>query len=42
MTTAISVNNLGKSFGKTRALDGLSFNVDRGDVYGFLGAHGAG
>ena len=42
MTTAISVNNLGKSFGKTRALDGLSFNVDRGDVYGFLGPNGAG
>jgi ABC-2 type transport system ATP-binding protein len=38
----IRVENLQKSYGKVRALDGLSLEVERGTVYGFLGPNGAG
>lgn len=38
----IEVEGLEKSFGNFRAVDGLSFNVLQGDVYGFLGQNGAG
>jgi ABC-2 type transport system ATP-binding protein len=38
----IAVENLRKSFGKTRAVDGLSFTVEPGRVVGFLGPNGAG
>ena len=39
---AISVQNLHRSFGKLKAVDGVSFNVPRGSVCGFIGANGAG
>src|ERR687895_1538691 len=42
MTTAISVSGLVKTFGQTRALDGLDLSVDTGEVHGFLGPNGAG
>jgi ABC-2 type transport system ATP-binding protein len=42
MTTAISVSGLVKSFGRTRALDGLDLSVRTGEVHGFLGPNGAG
>jgi len=42
MTDAIHVSNLVKSFGKTRALDGLDLSVAEGEVHGFLGPNGAG
>ncbi len=42
MTDAIRVSNLVKSFGKTRALDGLDLSVKAGEVHGFLGPNGAG
>jgi ABC-2 type transport system ATP-binding protein len=42
MTTAISVSGLVKSFGPTRALDGLELSVETGEVHGFLGPNGAG
>ncbi|MDV6014679.1 ABC transporter ATP-binding protein [Haloechinothrix sp. LS1_15] len=42
MTTAISVAGLAKSFGRTRALDGLDLTVATGEVHGFLGPNGAG
>src|SRR2546428_6839483 len=42
MTNAISVSSLVKSFGHTRALDGLDLTVSTGEVHGFLGPHGAG
>ena len=42
MTTAIAVEDLVKSFGSTRALDGLTFGVETGEVHGFLGPNGAG
>ena len=39
---AISVFGLVKTFGKTRALDGLDLAVRSGEVHGFLGPNGAG
>src|SRR5262244_993510 len=42
MATAISVSGLIKSFGRTRALDGLNLSVRTGEVHGFLGPNGAG
>jgi len=38
----IKVQNLAKSFGTKRAVDGVSFSVERGEVLGFLGPNGAG
>jgi ABC-2 type transport system ATP-binding protein len=38
----ISVSGLRKSFGRTRALDGLDLEVRPGEVHGFLGPNGAG
>src|SRR6266446_4149537 len=37
----IRVQNLTKSFGPKIAVNGVSFTVDRGEVLGFLGPHGA-
>jgi ABC-2 type transport system ATP-binding protein len=42
MTNAISVSGLHKSFGRTRALNGLDLTVSTGEVHGFLGPNGAG
>jgi ABC-2 type transport system ATP-binding protein len=41
-TTAISAQGLVKTFGHTRALDGLDLEVRTGEVHGFLGPNGAG
>lgn len=38
----ISVQNLTKKFGKFTAVDHISFEVKRGEIFGFLGANGAG
>jgi ABC-2 type transport system ATP-binding protein len=38
----IKVENLVKTFGQKRAVDGVSFSVGRGEVLGFLGPNGAG
>ncbi len=38
----ISVKNLSKSFGRTLAVNDISFEVDRGEILGFLGPNGAG
>lgn len=38
----IKVENLVKTFGPKRAVDGISFSVERGEVLGFLGPNGAG
>jgi ABC-2 type transport system ATP-binding protein len=40
--TAISVQQLVKTFGTTRALDGLELEVATGEVHGFLGPNGSG
>lgn len=39
---SIQVNNLTKKFGKFTAVDNISFNVNKGKIFGFLGANGAG
>ena len=38
----ISVRELSKSFGGFKAVDRISFEVARGEIFGFLGANGAG
>jgi ABC-2 type transport system ATP-binding protein len=38
----IKIDNLVKTFGAKRAVDGISFTVERGEVLGFLGPNGAG
>ncbi|AEF42383.1 ABC transporter ATP-binding protein [Hoyosella subflava] len=42
MANAVEIAGLGKSFGRTRALDGLTMTVVEGEVHGFLGPNGAG
>jgi ABC-type multidrug transport system ATPase subunit len=42
MSSVIRVHGLLKKFGALKAVDGLSFSVQRGQVYGFLGQNGAG
>ncbi|MFV0350994.1 MAG: ABC transporter ATP-binding protein [Oscillospiraceae bacterium] len=42
MEKIISVNQARKSFGDTTALKSLSFEVNRGEIFGFLGPSGAG
>lgn len=38
----IDVKNLTKKFGTFTAVDGISFDVAKGEIFGFLGANGAG
>ncbi len=38
----LTVENLVKKYGKFKALDGLSFHIDEGHIYGFVGPNGAG
>ncbi|MCB0661595.1 MAG: ABC transporter ATP-binding protein [Saprospiraceae bacterium] len=40
--TVIKVKNLTKQFGAFTAVDGISFEVKKGEIFGFLGANGAG
>src|ERR687893_3223334 len=49
MSPAVEINNLTKDYEvgflrkrKVRALDSLSLTVERGEIFGFLGANGAG
>ena len=39
---AIEVNNLTRNYDGLRAVDGISFSVEQGEVFGFLGPNGAG
>ncbi len=39
---AIIVNNLSRHFGDFKAVDRISFEVNRGEIFGFLGPNGAG
>ena len=42
MDRIIEINNLNKSFGEVKAVQDLSFNVCRGELFAFLGVNGAG
>jgi ABC-2 type transport system ATP-binding protein len=40
--TILEVKNLSKAYGKKKAVDGISFSVKTGEVFGILGPNGAG
>ena len=42
METIISLNNLNKRFGAIHAVNNLSFDIQKGNVYGILGPNGSG
>ncbi len=42
MQTVVEIKNLSKHYKNIKAVDALSFSVQEGDVYGFLGQNGAG
>ncbi|OMC37766.1 ABC transporter ATP-binding protein [Mycobacterium sp. GA-1841] len=42
MNPSVEIHGLSKSFGRTKALDGLDLTVSPGDVTGFLGPNGSG
>jgi len=39
---SIEVNNISKSYGAQKALDAISFSIQKGEIVGFLGPNGAG
>jgi ABC-2 type transport system ATP-binding protein len=39
---AIEANSFTKKFGSFTAVDNITFNVEKGEIFGFLGANGAG
>ena len=41
-TYAVQVESLTRVFGSFKAVDSISFNVAKGEIFGFLGANGAG
>ena len=38
----LSYHNVTKSFGAARALDGVELEIERGEIFGFIGPDGAG
>jgi len=42
MSDAIQITNLTKMYGKNRGITDVSFNVKKGEIYGFIGPNGAG
>jgi ABC-2 type transport system ATP-binding protein len=42
LETILSINNLNKKFGNIHAVNNLSFNIQKGNVYGILGPNGSG
>jgi len=42
MVVAVEAEGLTKLYGEIRALDGLSFRVEEGEIYGLIGPNGAG
>jgi len=42
MAHAVEIRDLAKLFGAFHAVDGITFDVEEGEIFGFLGANGAG
>jgi ABC-2 type transport system ATP-binding protein len=42
MAAIVTVKNLSKTYGENRAVDGISFEVEKGEIFGILGPNGAG
>ncbi|NTW62127.1 ATP-binding cassette domain-containing protein, partial [Candidatus Saccharibacteria bacterium] len=42
MDSIIKIKNLKKYFGKLHAVDDISFDIKKGEIFGFLGPNGAG
>ncbi|HEV8602352.1 MAG TPA: ABC transporter ATP-binding protein [Gaiellaceae bacterium] len=42
MSSAVTVHDLAKRYGKVEALRGVSFEIDEGEIFGLLGPNGAG
>jgi len=42
LTYAIHIDGLTKTFGNFTAVNGISFDVDEGEIFGLLGPNGAG
>ncbi|MCK5280816.1 MAG: ATP-binding cassette domain-containing protein, partial [Cyclobacteriaceae bacterium] len=42
MKKILSIDGLSKNYGSVRALNKLSINIHKGDVYGILGPNGSG
>ena len=42
MTVAVEAKNVVKDFGNVKALDGLSFTINEGEIFGLIGLNGAG
>lgn len=42
METILSLKNLDKKFGQVHAVNNLSFDIQKGNVYGILGPNGSG
>jgi len=42
LETILSLNKLNKKFGKVHAVNNLSFDIQKGNVYGILGPNGSG
>ena len=42
MSTILNINGISKSYGKVKALNNLSLQINQGEVYGILGPNGSG
>lgn len=42
MNSVLEVKNLTKSFGRKKAVNGISFSIEKGEIFGLLGPNGSG